>query len=86
MLKLKNYSFLADKVGLEEEADKYKDYKFAKWMSKNKKIQGIPPSAFYSEEHKNLGEDYIRYCFIKVIKVFCAIFIRLYVCFLIFKF
>ncbi|XP_073987645.1 kynurenine aminotransferase isoform X1 [Rhodnius prolixus] len=56
---------LADKVGLEEEADKYKDYKFAKWMSKNKKIQGIPPSAFYSEEHKNLGEDYIRYCFIK---------------------
>ncbi|CAB0013724.1 unnamed protein product, partial [Nesidiocoris tenuis] len=27
---------------------------------------GIPPSAFYSEEHKHLGENHIRYCFIKI--------------------
>uniref|UniRef100_A0A146KMB1 Kynurenine--oxoglutarate transaminase 3 n=2 Tax=Lygus hesperus TaxID=30085 RepID=A0A146KMB1_LYGHE len=56
---------LADKVGLDQEPDKYRDYKYAKWMSKNNKLQGIPPSAFYSPEHKNLGENYIRYCFIK---------------------
>ncbi|BES93857.1 Aminotransferase class I and II [Nesidiocoris tenuis] len=56
---------LASKVGLAEESDKYRDYKYAKWMSKNNKLQGIPPSAFYSEEHKHLGENHIRYCFIK---------------------
>ncbi|XP_014248930.1 kynurenine--oxoglutarate transaminase 3 isoform X2 [Cimex lectularius] len=56
---------LADRVALDQENDKYKDYKFAKWMTKNQKLQGIPPSAFYGTEHKNLGENYIRYCFIK---------------------
>lgn len=56
---------LASKVGLDQETDRYKDYRFAKWASKNLKVQGIPPSAFYSVPHKHLGENYIRYCFIK---------------------
>ncbi|KAF6205635.1 hypothetical protein GE061_019808 [Apolygus lucorum] len=56
---------LAHNAKLSEEVDTYKDFKFAKWMSKNVKIQGIPPSAFYSVPHKKLGENYIRYCFIK---------------------
>ncbi|XP_014216857.1 kynurenine--oxoglutarate transaminase 3 isoform X2 [Copidosoma floridanum] len=60
-----NWTALKDKVTLEEETDTYKDYKFTKWMTKNVGIQGIPPSAFYSEEHKYLGEDNVRYCFIK---------------------
>ncbi|CAH1402607.1 unnamed protein product [Nezara viridula] len=56
---------LASKVGLDQESDRYKDYRFAKWTSRNLKVQGIPPSAFYSVPHKHLGENYIRYCFIK---------------------
>jgi hypothetical protein len=55
-----------DKVNLEQETDELKDYRFTKWMSKNVKLQGIPPSAFYSEPHKHLVETSVRYCFIKV--------------------
>lgn len=42
-----------------------KDHKFVRWLSKNKKLQGIPPSAFYSPDHKNLAEDFIRLCYFK---------------------
>lgn len=58
--------FAADKVGMDTETDRYRDYRFAKWASRNLKVQGIPPSAFYSVPHKHLGENYIRFCFIKV--------------------
>ncbi|KAJ8875081.1 hypothetical protein PR048_022972 [Dryococelus australis] len=61
-----DWTALTNKVRLEEETDKNRDYRFTKWMTKNVKIQGIPPSAFYSPEHSNLGENYVRYCFIKV--------------------
>ena len=30
------------------------------------KLSAIPPSAFYGQEHKHLGEKYVRFCFIKV--------------------
>ena len=56
----------ADKIDLSSEPDAQRDYKFVKWLSKNRKLQGIPPSAFFSEEHKFIGENYIRFCFIKV--------------------
>ena len=39
--------------------------RFTKWLSKNRKLQGIPPSAFFCQEHKNIGENFIRFCFIK---------------------
>ena len=61
-----NWTALKDKVKLDEESDLYKDFRFTKWMTKNVGLQGIPPSAFYSKEHKHLGEDMVRYCFIKV--------------------
>ena len=57
--------FLEDKVDLSSE-DGTPDFRFAKWLSKNKKLQGIPPSAFFSEGSKSIGENYIRFCFIKV--------------------
>ncbi|XP_024942705.1 kynurenine--oxoglutarate transaminase 3 isoform X2 [Cephus cinctus] len=60
-----NWTALADKVRLQEEEDANKDYRFTKWMTKNVGVQGIPPSAFYSDQHKHLGEDNVRYCFIK---------------------
>lgn len=60
-----NWTALENKVRLDEEVDANKDYRFTKWMTKNVGVQGIPPSAFYSSEHKHLGEDNVRYCFIK---------------------
>ncbi|XP_042909456.1 kynurenine aminotransferase isoform X2 [Parasteatoda tepidariorum] len=59
-----DFSTLGDKVDLSNETGT-KDYKFAKWLSKNKKLQGIPPSAFYGDEDKHLAQDLIRFCFIK---------------------
>jgi len=60
-----NWKDLADKIDLTSETDVHRDYRFVKWLSKNRKLQGIPPSAFFSEPHKHIGEDYIRFCFIK---------------------
>lgn len=60
-----NWSKLANKVDLSSETDKYKDYRFTKWMTKNISLQGIPPSAFYTAPNKHLGEDFVRYCYIK---------------------
>lgn len=42
-----------------------KDSRFAKWLVKNHGIQGIPTTIFYSGSHRALGEDYIRFCFLK---------------------
>ncbi|KRT78561.1 hypothetical protein AMK59_6684 [Oryctes borbonicus] len=60
-----DWSPLAANVDLNSEKDQYKDYRFTKWMTKNVGLQGIPVSAFYGESHKNLAEDFVRYCFIK---------------------
>ncbi|XP_011304493.1 kynurenine--oxoglutarate transaminase 3 isoform X2 [Fopius arisanus] len=60
-----DWKSLENYVGLGDEVDKYRDYRFTKWMTKNVGVQGIPPSAFYSEGHKHLAEDNVRYCFIK---------------------
>lgn len=56
---------IANKVDLGGDPNERKDFRFVKWMSRNRKLQGIPPSAFYSPEHGDLGENYIRFCFIK---------------------
>jgi len=60
-----NWSHLADKINLTSESDTQRDYRFVKWLTKNRGLQGIPPSAFFCQEHKHIGEDYIRFCFIK---------------------
>ncbi|KAI8518514.1 Kynurenine--oxoglutarate transaminase 3 [Branchiostoma belcheri] len=48
-----------------EDPDQPYDYKFVKWMTKNKGLATIPNSAFYSADHKPLAEKFIRFCFIK---------------------
>ena len=58
--------FSEGKVDFSSEQHPQADVSFAKWLSKNRKLQGIPPSAFFSQDHKHIGEDYIRFCFIKV--------------------
>jgi len=62
---LANWKPLESKVDLSGETDKCADYRFVKWFAKTHKLLGIPPSAFYSEDHKFLAEDYIRLCFYK---------------------
>uniref|UniRef100_A0A8U7NMK8 Kynurenine aminotransferase 1 n=1 Tax=Corvus moneduloides TaxID=1196302 RepID=A0A8U7NMK8_CORMO len=46
-------------------SDEPYDYRFAKWMVKNKGLAAIPLSAFYSEAHKNNYTNFIRFCFAK---------------------
>ncbi|KAI5243683.1 kynurenine--oxoglutarate transaminase 3 isoform X1 [Manis pentadactyla] len=41
------------------------DYKFVKWMTKNKKLSAIPVSAFCNAETKSQFEKFVRFCFIK---------------------
>uniref|UniRef100_A0A8C8ZAS5 Kynurenine--oxoglutarate transaminase 3 n=1 Tax=Prolemur simus TaxID=1328070 RepID=A0A8C8ZAS5_PROSS len=41
------------------------DYKFVKWMTKNKKLSAIPVSAFCNSETKLQFEKFVRFCFIK---------------------
>lgn len=41
------------------------DFKFAQWLSRTHKLQGLPPSAFYSEEHKGNAKNIMRFCFHK---------------------
>jgi len=48
-----------------EDQSETRDYQFAKWLTKNKKLAGIPPSAFYSDEDKHLAQNQIRFCFFK---------------------
>lgn len=50
---------------MNSEPDRQRDYRFTKWMIKNVGVQGIPPSAFYSDAHKSLMETCVRYCFFK---------------------
>ena len=66
MYVLKTILISEDKIDLSSENDAQVDFRFAKWLSKNKKLQGIPPSAFFSEPSKNIADNYIRFCFIKV--------------------
>uniref|UniRef100_A0A914W1F3 Uncharacterized protein n=1 Tax=Plectus sambesii TaxID=2011161 RepID=A0A914W1F3_9BILA len=41
------------------------DYRFVRWLCKEKKLAGIPPSAFYCDENKHMGENFVRFCFYK---------------------
>ncbi|KAJ2946650.1 hypothetical protein O0L34_g12707 [Tuta absoluta] len=60
-----DWTNLKNKIDLSQEPDKYLDYKFTKKFAKEVGVLAIPPSAFYSEAHKKLGENYARFCFNK---------------------
>uniref|UniRef100_A0A674NXY7 Kynurenine aminotransferase 1 n=1 Tax=Takifugu rubripes TaxID=31033 RepID=A0A674NXY7_TAKRU len=42
-----------------------KDFRFVKWLIKEKGLATIPVSAFYSPEHGKEFDKYIRFCFVK---------------------
>merc|ERR1711890_183180 len=62
---LADWSPLADRLDLSQEDDPQADYRFAKYLSKSRGVQGIPPSPFFSTEHKYIAHNYIRFRFIK---------------------
>ncbi|XDV20655.1 hypothetical protein PO909_025950 [Leuciscus waleckii] len=45
--------------------DELYDYRFVKWLIKEKGLATIPVSAFYSPEHREEFQKYIRFCFVK---------------------
>jgi len=65
------YFMMADTSDIDVNFDEYDksndphDYKFVRWLTKEKGIAAIPPSAFYSAQHKHYGAKFIRFCFIK---------------------
>ncbi|KAJ8793515.1 hypothetical protein J1605_019349 [Eschrichtius robustus] len=65
------YFIIADVSSLDTDLSDMKnsnepyDYKFVKWMTKNKKLSAIPVSAFCNAETKLQFEKFVRFCFIK---------------------
>ncbi|XP_030291834.1 kynurenine--oxoglutarate transaminase 1-like [Sparus aurata] len=45
--------------------DEPNDFRFVKWLTKEKGLAAIPVSAFYSPEHSKEFDKYIRFCFVK---------------------
>lgn len=45
--------------------DEAHDFRFVKWLTKEKGLATIPVSAFYSPEHSKEFDKYIRFCFVK---------------------
>jgi kynurenine--oxoglutarate transaminase/cysteine-S-conjugate beta-lyase/glutamine--phenylpyruvate transaminase len=43
-----------------------KDSKFVKYLIKEKGLATIPSSVFFSQQNQNIGQNFIRFCFIKV--------------------
>ncbi|XP_074647158.1 kynurenine--oxoglutarate transaminase 3-like isoform X2 [Tubulanus polymorphus] len=62
------YFMMADVSNIKFETDGTddpKDFQFVRWMTKQKRLSAIPPSAFYSSKHKHLAENLVRFTFIK---------------------
>ncbi|XP_051050636.1 kynurenine--oxoglutarate transaminase 3 isoform X3 [Phodopus roborovskii] len=64
------YFIIADVSSLDADlsdmkSDEPYDYKFVKWMTKNKKLSAIPISAFCDSKSKPQFEKLVRFCFIK---------------------
>lgn len=63
------YFMVGDISNMDFEADpgisESKDFQFVKWMTRNKKLAAIPISAFYTQEHKHLALNLVRFCFFK---------------------
>ncbi|XP_061540208.1 kynurenine--oxoglutarate transaminase 3-like [Phycodurus eques] len=49
----------------DHDEDEAYDFKFAKWMSREKKLGGLPVTAFVGEESNKAFEKYIRFCFFR---------------------
>ncbi|KAI0235356.1 Kynurenine--oxoglutarate transaminase 3, partial [Lamellibrachia satsuma] len=64
-----SYFIIADfsnlDVKLDDSNPESKDYQFVKWLTINKKLAAVPASAFYSQPHKHLAHNLVRFAFVK---------------------
>jgi len=64
-----SYFVLADSSKLPKNAFKgsfaQKDWNVCSWLTTEIGVAAIPPSAFYSKEHQELGANIVRFCFCK---------------------
>ncbi|UJR30164.1 hypothetical protein I4U23_017704 [Adineta vaga] len=61
---LADFSQIAgDKFQSDSEA--MKDFKFVRYLTKEKQLATIPVSGFYTADHRHLSENYVRFCFAK---------------------
>lgn len=51
--------------GADEFPNNIRDERLVKWMTVHKKVATIPCSAFFSNANKELGSNYVRFCFCK---------------------
>lgn len=47
------------------DASEFKDHKFVRHLIKENNLALTPLTAFYGEEHKRMGENFVRFCFFK---------------------
>ncbi|XP_071946681.1 kynurenine--oxoglutarate transaminase 3-like isoform X2 [Antedon mediterranea] len=63
------YFVLADvskiNIDFDDGTSDKRDYKFVRWLTKNVGVATIPTSSFFSDDHKYIGEKYIRICFVR---------------------
>ncbi|CAF4496556.1 unnamed protein product [Rotaria sp. Silwood1] len=62
---LANVSQFANDEQFQSDENDKKDFKFVRYLIKEKQLATIPVSAFYTKDHQYLGENYIRFCFAK---------------------
>jgi aspartate/methionine/tyrosine aminotransferase len=46
-------------------SDHVASHKFCRWLTKEIGVCAVPPSAFYSPEHRHMAGDFARFCFCK---------------------
>ncbi|CAF4838131.1 unnamed protein product, partial [Rotaria sp. Silwood2] len=59
------FSQFANDDRFQSEDNNKKDFKFVRYLIKEKQLAAIPASLFYTKNHQYLGENYIRFCFAK---------------------
>ena len=64
---LGSYFILVDTSHLDAPAstDDPRDVQVCRWLTRETGVAAIPPSAFYSPQHKHLAKDVARFCFCK---------------------
>lgn len=63
-----DFSALDGPFKLAAEGDDPLDFRFVRWLCREKKLATIPPSAFYSDQFRKSNESMIRVCFFKTEK------------------
>lgn len=56
---------IPDDKFMDPKSNDTRDYQISRWLTKEIGVTVIPPSAFYSDEHKHMARNYVRFAFCK---------------------